>query len=48
MNHQVVDVLNSMPERNRYIRGLRAWIGFQQTAVQFERHPRFAGEVNTL
>ncbi|MGV2389056.1 MAG UNVERIFIED_CONTAM: hypothetical protein LVR29_14645 [Microcystis novacekii LVE1205-3] len=48
MNHQVVDVLNSMPERNRYIRGLRAWIGFQQTAVQFERHPRFAGEVNIV
>ncbi|MDB9421180.1 glycosyltransferase family 2 protein [Microcystis aeruginosa CS-563/04] len=45
MDRQVVDLLNSMPERNRYIRGLRAWIGFQQTAVQFERHPRFAGEV---
>jgi dolichol-phosphate mannosyltransferase len=34
-----------MPERSRYIRGLRAWIGFRQTAVQFERDPRFAGEV---
>ncbi|MGE5658134.1 MAG: glycosyltransferase [Actinomycetota bacterium] len=45
MDRCVVDILNKMPERNRYIRGLRAWIGFQQTAVQFERDPRFAGEV---
>jgi polyisoprenyl-phosphate glycosyltransferase len=45
MDKQVVDVLNAMPERNRYIRGLRAWVGFRQTAVKFERDPRFAGEV---
>ncbi len=45
MDRQVVDVLNAIPERNRYIRGLRSWIGFRQTAVLFERDPRFAGEV---
>lgn len=45
MDRQVVDVLNTMPERNRYIRGLRAWIGFRQTVIRFERDPRFAGEV---
>lgn len=45
MDRRVVDVLNSMPERNRYIRGLRAWVGFQQTSVLFEREARFAGEV---
>ncbi|KAF3891190.1 MULTISPECIES: glycosyltransferase family 2 protein [Nostocales] len=45
MDRQVVDVLNSMPERNRYIRGLRAWVGFRQTAVYFEREPRYAGKV---
>jgi dolichol-phosphate mannosyltransferase len=45
MDRQVVDLLNSMPERNRYIRGLRAWVGFRQTAIKFERDPRFAGEV---
>ena len=45
MDRQVVNVLNSMPERNRYIRGLRSWVGFQQTSVLFERDPRFAGEV---
>lgn len=44
MDRQVVDLLNAMPERNRYIRGLRAWLGFRQTAVQFERPGRFAGE----
>lgn len=45
MDRCVVDVLNALPERNRYIRGLRAWIGFKQTAVKFERDPRFAGDV---
>lgn len=45
MDRKVVDVLNSLPERGRYLRGLRAWIGFRQTAVPFEREPRFAGEV---
>lgn len=45
MDRRVVDVLNSMPERHRYIRGLRAWAGFRQTAVKFERDARFAGEV---
>ena len=44
MDRRVVDLLNKMPERNRYLRGLRAWLGFRQTAVQFERPPRFAGE----
>lgn len=45
MDRQVVDVFNAMPERNRYLRGLRTWVGFQQTAIRFERDPRFAGEV---
>jgi dolichol-phosphate mannosyltransferase len=45
MDRQVVDLLNAMPERNRYIRGLRSWVGFRQTAIAFERDPRFAGEV---
>ncbi len=45
MDRQVVDILNTMPERSRYIRGLRSWIGFPQTAVLFQRPPRYAGEV---
>jgi dolichol-phosphate mannosyltransferase len=45
MDRQVVNLLNAMPERDRYLRGLRAWVGFRQTAVSFERDPRFAGTV---
>ena len=45
MDREVVDILNAMPERNRYIRGLRAWVGFRQTAIEFERDPRFAGKI---
>ena len=45
MDRRVVDVLNTMPERNRYIRGLRSWVGLEQTSICFEREPRFAGEV---
>ncbi|MGB7520367.1 MAG: glycosyltransferase family 2 protein, partial [Spirulinaceae cyanobacterium] len=45
MDRRVVDLLNKMPERNRYIRGLRSWVGFRQKAIRFERDPRFSGEV---
>jgi polyisoprenyl-phosphate glycosyltransferase len=44
MDRRVVDLLNSMPERNRYVRGLRAWLGFRQTAIRFERPARLAGQ----
>jgi polyisoprenyl-phosphate glycosyltransferase len=43
MDRKIVDLLNSMPERNRFLRGLRAWLGFSQTAVTYERPPRYAG-----
>jgi len=42
MRRAVVDVLNRMPERNRYLRGLRAWSGFRQTGVAYDRGERFA------
>jgi polyisoprenyl-phosphate glycosyltransferase len=45
MDRQVVDLLNQMPERNRYIRGMRSWVGFNQIAFKFERDLRFAGDV---
>lgn len=45
MDRKVVNALNAMPERNRYIRGLRAWVGFRQTVIPFEREPRYAGDV---
>lgn len=40
LDRRVVDVLNAMPERNRYLRGLRSWVGFKQIAVYFERDPQ--------
>ncbi len=44
MDRQVVDQLNAMPEKSRFIRGMVSWIGFNQTAIEYERSPRFAGE----
>lgn len=44
MDRQVVDVLNRMRERHRFIRGMAAWVGFRQTGVPYKRAPRFAGE----
>jgi polyisoprenyl-phosphate glycosyltransferase len=44
MKRQVVDVLLSMPEQHRFIRGMVAWIGFRQVSVPYQRHARFAGE----
>jgi len=44
MDRSVVDVLNNMPEKNKFIRGQVAWIGFNQTYVEYERAERLAGE----
>jgi glycosyltransferase involved in cell wall biosynthesis len=44
MRGEVVDVINSLPERNRFVRGLRTWVGFRQTGLAYERQARFAGE----
>jgi glycosyltransferase involved in cell wall biosynthesis len=44
LDRKVIDVMNAMPEHNRYLRGLRAWVGFRQTAVPFDRRERYAGE----
>ncbi len=41
---KVRDALLSIPEHNRYVRGLISWLGFRQTFVEFIRAPRFAGE----
>jgi polyisoprenyl-phosphate glycosyltransferase len=46
LDRKVVDVLDRMPERNRYVRGMVAWVGFPQCAVEYERDPRFAGTTN--
>lgn len=44
LDQQVVAELRKIREENRYIRGLVSWVGFRQTAVHYERDPRFAGE----
>ena len=44
MDRRVVDELNRLPERNRYVRGLRAWVGFSATSVPFQRPARHAGQ----
>jgi dolichol-phosphate mannosyltransferase len=43
LDRRVVEVINALPERNRYLRGLRAWSGFKQIGIEFERHARAAG-----
>jgi dolichol-phosphate mannosyltransferase len=43
LDRKVVDHLRRMPERNRYLRGLRSWVGFRQEAVYFDRPARNAG-----
>ena len=44
MDRSVVDVIKSMPERDRYVSGLRAYVGGRQTGVEFERAARYAGQ----
>ena len=44
LSRRVVDQINRLPERHRYIRGLRSWVGFQQTGVPVERDARAGGE----
>ena len=44
MDRRVVQAINNMPERNRFLRGMVPWVGFKQTGVEYERASRFAGE----
>ncbi len=44
LDRRVVEVMRKMPERHRYISGLRAWIGFKQVGITYDRGARFAGE----
>jgi glycosyltransferase involved in cell wall biosynthesis len=43
MDRRVVDVLKTLPERDRFVRGLRAWAGFKQTGVPYVRPERMFG-----
>ena len=44
VDRKVVEVMNSMPEHNKFLRGLWGWIGFKQIAYEYERKERFAGK----
>lgn len=43
LSRRVIDAVRELPERQRYLRGLRSWVGFRQTGVDVERHARAAG-----
>lgn len=43
MDRRVVDLLVGMPERNRFVRGIRSWVGLRQVGLAYERHARHAG-----
>jgi dolichol-phosphate mannosyltransferase len=44
LDRKVVDVLNNMRERHRFLRGMSVWVGFRQIGVPYKRAARFAGE----
>jgi dolichol-phosphate mannosyltransferase len=44
MDRKVLDIIKEMPERDRFVRGMAAWVGFDQDTVEYERDPRFAGQ----
>jgi polyisoprenyl-phosphate glycosyltransferase len=43
MSRNVADALRSMPERDRFVRGMVSWVGFRQIALPYKRAERFAG-----
>ncbi len=44
LSRRMVKTINSFPERNRFIRGLRSWAGFKQIGLEYEREKRLAGK----
>ena len=44
VDRKVVDVINSLPEHNKFLRGLFSWVGFKQKAYEYERQERVAGK----
>jgi dolichol-phosphate mannosyltransferase len=44
MTRRVCDTINAMPERHRFIRGMRSWVGFRQTGAAYERAARRQGQ----
>lgn len=44
VDRKVVDVINELPEHNKFLRGLFSWVGFKQKAFLYERQERYAGK----
>ena len=44
LDRKALDELNRLPERNRFLPGLRAWVGFEQRSVSYDRASRAAGQ----
>jgi len=44
IDRKIIDVLKSMPEQQKFLRGQISWIGFRQTYVEYDRDPRYAGK----
>jgi len=44
VDRKVVDVINSLPEHNKFLRGLFSWVGYKQYAFEYERKERFSGK----
>lgn len=43
ISRRVIDTINSMPEKSRFIRGMRAWVGFNQVGLEYSRDRRHSG-----
>lgn len=44
MNRKSIDALKKLPERNRYMKGLFAWVGMDTYTLEYDRDPRIAGD----
>lgn len=44
IDRKVVEIINNMPERDRFVRGLRAWVGFKQKGLEYKREARYQGK----
>ncbi|MBQ8430333.1 MAG: glycosyltransferase, partial [Clostridia bacterium] len=45
-DRQVVDAIVSLPENNKYMRGVSSWVGFKQCSIDFDRKERYAGKTS--
>lgn len=44
LDKKVIDIINKLPEKDRYVRGLRAWVGFKQASLEYDRVERKSGK----